>query len=361
MKNLDDAFTYGDQFLYDKPTEEEPGKANVETKVESMVTAPIHQASSTDPPLFTLVIDLTPPKPVSPPIQEPIFTAITATTTTTHLPPPPPQQQSNIVLELATRVFALEKICANFEKKHKLQEKTNQALSSRVFTLENHDLYSKIDNYVNETPEHAALYDALEASMDRENREEFIETTAKSRKRRRDDQDPPPPPLKDSDQSKNKRHDSDPVDDVLIPDDVHISDSEDTSATHLPKIKTRPDWLKPVLEEERPETPEPDWVNTPSSSKTLSSMKNLDDAFTYGDQFLYDKPTEEEPGKANVETKVESMVTDPIHQASSTDPPLFTLVIDLTPPKPVSPPIQEPIFTAITATTTTTHLPPPPP
>ncbi|GKC61513.1 hypothetical protein Tco_1089111 [Tanacetum coccineum] len=79
--------------------------------------------------------------------------------------------------------------------------------------------------------------------------------------------------------------------------------------------------------------------NPPSSSKTLSSMKNLDDAFTYGNQFLYDKPTEEEPGKANVETKVESMVTAPIHQASSTVPPLFTLVIDLTPPKPVSPPI----------------------
>ncbi|GJY55950.1 hypothetical protein Tco_0455065 [Tanacetum coccineum] len=45
--------------------------------------------------------------------------------------------------------------------------------------------------------------------MDRDNKEEFIEATAKSRKRRHDDQDPPPPPLKDSDQSKKKRHDSD--------------------------------------------------------------------------------------------------------------------------------------------------------
>ncbi|GKB93866.1 hypothetical protein Tco_0980003, partial [Tanacetum coccineum] len=76
--------------------------------------------------------------------------------------------------------------------------------------------------------------------------------------------------------------------------------------------------------------------NLPSSSKTLSSMKNLDDAFTYGDQFLNDKPTEEEPGKANVETKVESIVTIPVHQASSSVPPLSTPVIDLTPPKPVS-------------------------
>ncbi|GKE05019.1 hypothetical protein Tco_1397037, partial [Tanacetum coccineum] len=99
------------------------------------------------------------------------------------------------------------------------------------------------------------------------------------------------------------------------------------------------------------------------TSRTLSSMKNIDDAFTFGDQFLNDKPTEEEPGKAK--TKVESMVTVPIHQASSSAPPLSIPIIDLTHPKPVSHPAQEPIFTATTATTatttTTTLLPPPPP
>ncbi|GKB62906.1 hypothetical protein Tco_0919092 [Tanacetum coccineum] len=92
--------------------------------------------------------------------------------------------------------------------------------------------------------------------------------------------------------------------------------------------------------------------NPPSSSGTLSSMKNLDDAFTYGDQFLYDKTMEEEPDKANVENEVESMVTVPIHQASLTAPPLSTPVINLIQPKLVSPLIQEPIFTATTTTTT---------
>ncbi|GKC41874.1 hypothetical protein Tco_1059596 [Tanacetum coccineum] len=120
MKNLDDAFTYGDQFLYDKPTEEETDKANVETEVESMVTIPIHQASLIAPPFSTPVIDLIQPKPVSPPIQEPIFTATTATTTTTFQPPPPPQQQSTIDPALVARVSALEQICANFEKKNKV-------------------------------------------------------------------------------------------------------------------------------------------------------------------------------------------------------------------------------------------------
>ncbi|GKC29097.1 hypothetical protein Tco_1036391 [Tanacetum coccineum] len=91
-------------------------------------------------------------------------------------------------------------------------------------------------------PEHAILYDALEVSMDRKNREEFIKAMAKSRRRRRDDQDPPLPPSKDSEQSKKKRHDS------------------DASASKQHPIKTRPDWLKLVPKEEIPETPEPDWV-----------------------------------------------------------------------------------------------------
>ncbi|GJR50692.1 hypothetical protein Tco_1401213 [Tanacetum coccineum] len=159
MKNLDDAFTFGDRFLNDKPNKEEPGKANVETEFESMVTVPIYQAFLSAPPLSTPIIDLTPPKPMSPPIQAPTVTATTATTTTLPLPPPP-QQQSTTDPELANRVSILEKICANFEKKNKLQDKTTQALSSRVYTLENHDLYLKIDKCVNDVVKEA-VHNAL--------------------------------------------------------------------------------------------------------------------------------------------------------------------------------------------------------
>ncbi|GJV73559.1 hypothetical protein Tco_1493554 [Tanacetum coccineum] len=73
-----------------------------------------------------------------------------------------------------------------------------------------------------------------------------------------------------------------------------------------------------------------------SSSGTLSSMKNLDDAYTIGDQFLNDKSIEDEPGKLNVDSKVVSMVIIPIHQACSLVPPLSTPIIDLSPSKPVS-------------------------
>ncbi|GKE51850.1 hypothetical protein Tco_1487006 [Tanacetum coccineum] len=103
MKNLD-AYTYGDQFFNDKPTEKDLGKTNMETEVESMVTVPIHQASSLVPPLSIPVIDLTPPKPVPSTTQAPIFTATTTTETTTITLPPPLQQQSSSVPNLASCV-----------------------------------------------------------------------------------------------------------------------------------------------------------------------------------------------------------------------------------------------------------------
>nr|GEU68449.1 hypothetical protein [Tanacetum cinerariifolium] len=129
-------------------------------------------------------------------------------------------------------------------------------------------------------PDHATLYEALEVSIQHENNDELHEALATSRKRRRDDQDLPLPPPKDSDRSKKKRQDSDasaskqppvqnssawktsgtreapsssskqmtasppPVDDNPVPDDMYLSNLEDTSVAHLPKIKTRPDWLK---------------------------------------------------------------------------------------------------------------------
>nr|GEV62043.1 hypothetical protein [Tanacetum cinerariifolium] len=127
-------------------------------------------------------------------------------------------------------------------------------------------------------PEHVALYEALEDSMDHDNRDEFLEATVKSRKRRHDDQDPLSP-TQDSKQGKKKRHDfyasashqpqaqmpsawkttdtrdvpsisskqkttsqsGQPVEDVLIPNNMHFSNAEDTDVAHLLKIKPRPD------------------------------------------------------------------------------------------------------------------------
>ncbi|GKB24543.1 hypothetical protein Tco_0863944, partial [Tanacetum coccineum] len=45
-----------------------------------------------------------------------------------------------------------------------------------------------------------------------------------------------------------------------MPDTVNISDSNDTDSPHLSKIKSMPEWLKPILYEDRLDTPEPAWV-----------------------------------------------------------------------------------------------------
>ncbi|GJU33162.1 hypothetical protein Tco_1176751 [Tanacetum coccineum] len=181
MKNLDDAYTIGDQFLNDKSIEDELGKLNVEAKVVFMVTVPIYQASSSVLPLSTSVIGLSPLK------------------------------------LLAAHVTALQKKFSDFEQKSNTLDNTTQNLRSRVFTLKLRDLPHKINQTVNEVvkeavhrslPEHVALYEALKAYMKLGNMDEFLAKMDKSCKRRHDNQ-VPPPPLPDSDLSKKKRHDSD--------------------------------------------------------------------------------------------------------------------------------------------------------
>nr|GEV61330.1 hypothetical protein [Tanacetum cinerariifolium] len=287
------------------------GKTNMETEVESMVTVPIHQASSLVPLLSIPIIDLTHPKPVPSATQAPTFAATTETTTTTTLPPQPPQQQSTADQALASRISALET-----DLPHKINQTINEAVKKAIQVALQaplrecfrdlseadlkeilHDRMFKSGSYRSQ-PKHVALYEALEASMECDNGDTFLVKKEKSRKRRRDDQDPPSAPSKEPYQSKKKKHDSDasgsiqtpaqtssawktpdtrdapsssskqksififeqPVQDIPIPNDVYISDTEESDATHHLKIKPIPDWLKPFPKEERPKTPEPDWV-----------------------------------------------------------------------------------------------------
>ncbi|GJS08725.1 hypothetical protein Tco_0365521 [Tanacetum coccineum] len=148
IKNLEDAYAIGDQFINEKSTDDEPGKLNVEVEVVSMVTVLIYQASSLVPPLLTPVIDLSTPKPASSTTQAPIFTATIITTPTTL--PPLPQQQSTPESELAKRVTALEKKLSNLEQNNKNLGNTTQNLRSRVYTLELRDLPYKINEAVYE-------------------------------------------------------------------------------------------------------------------------------------------------------------------------------------------------------------------
>ncbi|GKD16582.1 hypothetical protein Tco_1205740 [Tanacetum coccineum] len=120
-------------------------------------------------------------------------------------------------------------------------------------------------------PEHITLYEALEASMEQAQRDEFFAEQDKSRKRRRSSQ--PLAPQSSAWKSTNTRdaplgsskqqsgpHSKQLVEDIPMLDTTNISDSKDTDSAHLPKIKPRPEWLKTILEEDIPTTLEPTWI-----------------------------------------------------------------------------------------------------
>ncbi|GJV14479.1 retrovirus-related pol polyprotein from transposon TNT 1-94 [Tanacetum coccineum] len=92
-----------------------------------------------------------------------------------------------------------------------------------------------------------------------------------------------------------------------------------------------------------------------SHSGSMSSMKNLDDTFNFGDQFLYDKPTEDDQEKSKVREESDSTIPDPSHQTVTSTPPVIAPFTDVSSTKPSSLVTTPPINTE--ATTITTSLP----
>nr|GEW45622.1 hypothetical protein [Tanacetum cinerariifolium] len=218
-----DAFTFGDQFLNDKSMKEEPRKANVETKVESMVTVPIHQASLLVHPLSTPNIDLSPPKPVLPHVQEPIFT-------TTTLPPPPLPPQSTTDPDLATRITS-GSYNSVFLYLGLTLRKTKDGRARTNILMKALMNYAIPDTYVKSLA--WKTFDLREAPSS-------------------------------SSKQKHASPSEKPINDDPILVDMHLSEAHDTGVAHLLKIKTRLDWLNPLPKEEIPEIPKPDWVIPPN-------------------------------------------------------------------------------------------------
>ncbi|GJW17967.1 hypothetical protein Tco_0025403 [Tanacetum coccineum] len=102
-----------------------------------------------------------------------------------------------------------------------------------------------------------------------------------------------------------------------------------------------------------------------SSTRMLSSLQHLAKDFSFGDQFLNDKPSEADNEKTTADTKAESMVSITIQQDTSIIPPMTSPVLDPV-PIPDSPNVHWPLPTtttttvALTTTTTTLPLPPQP-
>ncbi|GJX98410.1 hypothetical protein Tco_0355429 [Tanacetum coccineum] len=128
------------------------------------------------------------------------------------------------------------------------------------------------------------------------------------------------------------------------PNPEHMDD--DFLATAYPKVHEN---LK-LITDERVIDDKPE-----SHSGSMSSMKNLDDSVNFGDQFLHDKPTEDDQEKPKAKEESGSTIPDPSHQTVTTTPPVIPPFAEISSSMPsllITPP---PINTE--ATTITTSLP----
>ncbi|GJW95023.1 hypothetical protein Tco_0174695 [Tanacetum coccineum] len=335
MKNLEDTDNFGDQFLYDKPTEDEHEKSKV-----------IDESDSTIPDPIPTVVD----KYLGTKLDDALLRVLerhTADLIKKYSVLPGPESIKNQESKKSLK----EIIRIKREQGEKEQESTYTIRSTDKVALEEFDLKSALFKHMNKNrtanrnPANYHLYHALmealiadEDAMDKEVKDKVKDhkrkhdsdddedddddegpsagsNQGKSAKRRRPDSGASgsaQPPLKDDDQSSKKPrksnasaskqhpaltltrwqitdtrdaivdssiHRSDPKSehyeqssyDIPMQDEGHVSDLEDTNNVHIPKVLTTT-LFKPIPEGERPATPEPEW--TIPSNDFLEPEKN---------------------------------------------------------------------------------------
>ncbi|GJR78469.1 retrovirus-related pol polyprotein from transposon TNT 1-94 [Tanacetum coccineum] len=113
-----------DQLFVEKPQEEEPEKTNTESEVQSMVMVPIHQDTSSVPPMTSPVIDLAMSRPVS---------------TSVHAP-----------LPTSTCIGELEQNMADLIQDNLALEESLDKHGTRLYNLENLNIPHKVSQAVDE-------------------------------------------------------------------------------------------------------------------------------------------------------------------------------------------------------------------
>ncbi|GJZ06433.1 hypothetical protein Tco_0540226 [Tanacetum coccineum] len=129
----------------EKSHEDEPEKTNTEAEVQSMVTVPIHQDTSSVPLMTTPVIDIIDPQSDSImfPASMPTTTATVTetTTTTTTVPPPPPQPQQDVLTSILTQTIGqLEQNIADLVDANQALEERLDKQGNMIHQLETQDL-----------------------------------------------------------------------------------------------------------------------------------------------------------------------------------------------------------------------------
>ncbi|GJR10653.1 hypothetical protein Tco_0793305 [Tanacetum coccineum] len=257
LQHLAKDFSFGDQFLNDKPSEADNEKTTADTEAESMVSVTIQQDTSIIPPMTSPVIDLV-SRPDSPNVHWPLPTTTTTTaapttTTTTTLPLPPQPQQGPTDPILIKRIGELEEFIATLVEENQALETRLDKQGSRINKLESVDVSKmireqtvefidsqEIDRKINESvkevvissvkhamraplrarfkdlptsdmkeillqrmleenydkghAEHRVAYEALQGSIHRDECEDFDDDKAQEETKKKGKQDSPKPP-----------------------------------------------------------------------------------------------------------------------------------------------------------------------
>ncbi|GKE47258.1 copia protein, partial [Tanacetum coccineum] len=319
LQNLDKDLSFTDQFFMEKPHEENSGKMNAETEVQSMVSVPIHQDTSSVPPMTTPVINLMTMQSDSP---LPTSTATTSIiTTTTIIPPTPQPQQSTTDPILVRRIGELEQHMADLLQDNLALGERLDKHGTRLYNLENLDIPHKVSQAVDEivtdavdwtmqAPLRARFRDMPTVDMkeilqqrmfeydsykDNNVHKDLYEALQKSLEldysnQRLTDQEeacvsgaPAPSSSKTTSSAQQsmawtisdtiyesisiaEAQELSPSDDMMHDDStpneqVQLYDDQDSRNDHTPEIAdSRKDWWKPLPKEERPATPGPAWT-----------------------------------------------------------------------------------------------------
>ncbi|GKE20034.1 gag-pol polyprotein, partial [Tanacetum coccineum] len=311
LQNLDKDLSFTDLFFVEKPHEEELGKTNAETEVQSMVLVPIHQDTSSVPLMTTPVIDLTTIT------TDPILISRIGELEQ-HMAD---LIQNNLALEerldkQGTRLYNLENLNIPYKVSQTVDEIVTDAvdwamqapLRARFRDLPIVDMKKIVQQRMFEEDSYKAhtihndLYEALQKSLELDYSNQRLADQEEARKKRRKRRDvprtpsgsppslpppppplagasgapdtsrasgssqlppPPPPPSTGTSRAAQQQGSKAPSSSKT----VLLSDDEDSGNDHLPKDDSRQDWWKPLPEEERPATPKPAWT-IPSSYKS---------------------------------------------------------------------------------------------
>ncbi|GKA25044.1 hypothetical protein Tco_0711077 [Tanacetum coccineum] len=325
MKNLDDTFNFGDQFLYDKPTEDDQEKSKVREESDSTIPDPSHQTVTSTPPVIAPFTDVSSTKPSSLVTTPPINTE--ATTITTSLPEITP------FIALQLRVARLEQEMSEVKKTDHstdvlalIESQVPTTVDKYIGTKLDDALLKILERHTADLIEKYSMLPGLESiqnqesekspkeiirtkreqgeekqdstysirSTDKVNLEEFdlkigtamdkeVADKVKDHKtsmkvyieKDKDDDEgliwiKPDKSTKRkdtlhgaSDLDTESEHSEQTSDDIPMQDEGHVSDIEDTDNAHIPKVSTTT-WFKPIPEGERPATPEAEWTIPPN-------------------------------------------------------------------------------------------------